>query len=454
MDSYLTTLLNSGAELYEVGGVVRDKLLKRTTKDIDYLVRRLSIQQIKEILEPFGKVALVGQSFGVVKFFPHNNTNLTIDFSLPRKEFSTGTGHRDFDVSFDPSISVENDLNRRDFTINAMAINIKTNEFLDPFCGKKDLSDKILKQVFPNAFVEDPLRMLRGIQFASRFNLTIEENTFASMKSHAKLIKTVSPERISEELKKLLSAPKPSSGFSIMYETGLMKHVLPELETLKGIGQDKQPGEDVYDHTMRVLDAAVDDPAIDYKGEINLVFAALLHDTGKAVTSRFHEEANRIVFFGHQIVSARIAKKILKRLKAETIGVNIDTVTKLINNHMFETKAFFSEKAIRRFIHKVGKDLIFPLIDLRIADKRGGKHPHAIKGVLRLKKKIIEELEKKPPFGPKDLAINGNDIKNLGIEEGPQIGIILNKIVEAVLDEPKLNTKEELLLLAKKLTSS
>lgn len=121
---------------------------------------------------------------------------------------------------------------------------------------------------------------------------------------------------------------------------------------------------------------------------------------------------------------------------------------------MFETKAFFSEKAIRRFIHKVGKDLIFPLIDLRIADNRGGKHPHAIKGVLRLKKKIIEELEKKPPFGPKDLAINGNDIKNLGIEEGPQIGIILNKIVEAVLDEPKLNTKEELLLLAKKLTNS
>ncbi|MFH1874916.1 MAG: HD domain-containing protein [Pseudomonadota bacterium] len=447
MYSYLKALINAGAEVFEVGGTVRDRLLERPTKDKDYLIRKLDVKQICQILEPFGKVALVGQFFGVIKFTPFQKRELTVDFSLPRKEYSTGLGHRDFDVKFDPMLPVIEDLGRRDFTINAMAYNIQTEELLDPFFGQKDLKNKLLRQVFDKAFIEDPLRMLRGIQFAARFNLKIEDQTLLAMQEQASKITTVSAERIAEEIKKLFLAQHPSVGFELMAKTKLLSQIFPELAALRGISQDKQPGEDVYDHTMRVLDAASSDLAIDNRGNINLLFAALLHDIGKASTSRYHEPSERIVFFGHQAASARMARKILKRLKVENIGVDIETVLTLIKNHMFETKAFYSDKAIRRFIHKIGKDLILLLIDLRLADNRGGKHPNSIKGVQKLRKRIIEEIERKPPFGPKDLAINGKDIMQLGVAQGPFIGQIQKQLIEVVLDDPGLNTKEHLLAL-------
>lgn len=451
MLAYLRAFLDAGAKLYEVGGPVRDRLLNRPTKDHDYLVRHLTIKQLTHVLKPFGKVALVGQSFGVVKFTPHQNPDQIIDFTLPRKERSTGIGHRDFEVAFDPNLEVEEDLGRRDFTINAMAKNVETGEIIDPFSGRQDLAKKILRQVFPEAFKEDPLRLLRGIQFAARFGLTIEKNTLTAMKQYAPLIKTVSPERIAEELRKLFTAKKPSLGFDLMAECDLLSTLFPEVNALKDIEQDKQPGEDVFDHTMRALDAASSDSLMENPGNLDLMVAVLLHDIGKAHTSRYHEPAKRTVFFGHQMASARMAKKIIKQFRMETIGVNPRNIINLIKNHMFETKAFFTDRAIRRFIHKIGKDQIFVLLDLRLADNRGGKHPHSTKGVEKLRKRIREELERKPPFGPKDLAINGSDIMEMGVEEGPQVGIILNQLVELALDDPKLNTKEQLLALASNL---
>jgi len=454
MIAYIRALKEAGGLIYEVGGTVRDRLLGHPSKDRDYLVCKLTIKQLSKILEPFGKVALVGQSFGVVKFTPHLNPSQTIDFSLPRRERSTGTGHRDFDVDFDPNLPVETDLGRRDFTINAMAMNVETEDVVDPFGGRKDLESKMLRQVFPRAFEEDPLRLLRGVQFTARFELKIEKETWDSMKSHAKLIETVSPERISEELKKLFLAHRPSAGFELMSECGLLKHILPELEAIKGIEQDKQPGDDVWGHTMRALDAARGDHAITNRGNLELMFSVLLHDIGKATTTRYHEPSKRIVFFGHQIASAKMARRILKRLKIETIGVNPKNVVKLIENHMFETKSFFSDKAIRRFVNKVGKDHIFMLIDLRLADNRGGKHPHGIKGVEKLRKRIQEELDKKPPFGPADLAIDGHDIMDAGVLEGPAIGAILSELVDMVLDDPGLNTREQLLAVVAKLSEN
>lgn len=447
MIAYLRALKDAGGIIYEVGGTVRDRLLGHPSKDRDYLVCKLTLKQITHVLGPFGKVAQVGQSFGVIKFTPHQSPDETIDISLPRKEISTGVGHRDFDVDFDPELPVETDLGRRDFTINAMAMNAETEEIIDPFGGRKDLENRTLRQVFERAFEEDPLRILRAIQFAARFDLAIENDTKAAMKRHAKLIETVSAERITEEIKKLFLAHKPSRGFDMMYECGLMHHIFPELEAIRGIEQDKQPGDDVYGHTMRALDAARGDHAILNRGNLELMFAVLLHDIGKAVTSRYHEPAQRIVFFGHQLASVRMARKMLKRLKVETIGLNPKHVVNLIENHMFETKAFFSDKAIRRFINKVGRDHIFMLIDLRLADNRGGKHPHGIKGVEKLRKRIQDELDKKPPFGPADLAIDGNDMMDAGVPEGPLIGALLARLVDMVLDEPALNTREQLLAL-------
>lgn len=448
--AYLKPLVDAGAEVYLVGGAVRDKLLGLPVKDIDVLTRGLAMKKIMDVLSKTGKIAAVGKSFGIIKYSPHKTPDTTIDIALPRLERSTGTGHRDFEVDFDPSLPVEKDLARRDFTINAMALSLSEGKLIDPFNGRTDLEKRLLRVVFYQAFEEDPLRMIRAVQFAARFGLKIEDKTFELLKKDAGLIETVSGERISTELIKLMGAPRPSAGFNMMHECGLLKFILPELVELKGIEQDKQPGDDVFSHTMRVLDAARGDAEIENKGDLNLLFAALFHDIGKAKTARFHAPSNRIVFFGHQLASARKARKIMERLKSSSAGINPEIVISLIKHHMFETKASFTERAIRRFVAKVSPDIIYKLLDLRLADNRGGKHPTGIKGVSNLRNRIREELSKKPPFGPKDLAVNGHELMKVGIPQGPALGQILKHLVEIVLDNPELNTKEALLAEVKK----
>jgi putative nucleotidyltransferase with HDIG domain len=292
------------------------------------------------------------------------------------------------------------------------------------------------------------------VQFAARFGLTIEKETWNAMRENAHLIDSVSPERISIELAKLMTAPKPSVGFDLMHECGLLARLLPELEQVRGISQDKMPGDDVYGHTMRVLDAARNDKHLVNAGDLDLLFAALLHDIGKARTSRRHPTEEKTVFFGHQLASARLAKRWMKRIKIEVTGVDIPSVLRLIENHMFDTKSYFTDRAIRRFIAKIGPELIYKLTDLRLSDNRGGKHPNGINGVLKLRKRIEEEMAKKPPFGPKDLAINGHDIISLGMPEGPMIGRILQAIVEHVLDKPQDNNRDKLLALVNEISEN
>ncbi|PIR17578.1 MAG: hypothetical protein COV46_03675 [Deltaproteobacteria bacterium CG11_big_fil_rev_8_21_14_0_20_49_13] len=439
----------AGGEIYEVGGSVRDELLGHPKKDSDYLVTGIPLEKLSQILRPFGTVTFVGKSFGVLKFSPFNEKGVIHDIAIPRKEVSTGGGHRDFDVSYDHTLPVFVDLSRRDFTINAMAKDLRTGEIIDPFGGKDDIKRKTLRQVFKEAFKEDPLRLLRAIQFAARFDLKIDPETLASMEANAELIKTVSGERIIDEIRKLFLAERPSRGFELMDRTGVLPFVFPEISACKGIKQDK--GHDVYEHTMIVLDAAASDHLIQHRGDLELMLAAIFHDVGKAKTARFVPEQKRVAFFGHQIVSKRIAKKRMDALKVTVIGVNPENVLTLIENHMFETKSFYSDKAIRRFVAKTGKDLIMKLVDMRIADNRGGKYPAGVGGVLKLKKRIIEELEKKPPFGPKDLAMNGHDLMEMGIKSGPLMGKVIKGLMELVLDDPGLNTKEQLSALAKNL---
>lgn len=441
---FIQTLLEAGGEVYLVGGNVRDYLLKIPHNDYDFLVRKIDYARLEKLLKPFGWVNRVGKTFGILKLRSRSEPDLEIDISLPRIEKSTGTGHRDFEVDFDPELTVEHDLSRRDFTINAMALNVETKEIIDPFGGQKDLKAKLIRQVFKEAFKEDPLRLLRAIQFAARFKFRIEKETLAKIKKHAALIKTVSRERIIEEVKKLFTAPKPSRGFDLMRETGLLPHIFPSIHKMIGVKQPMKKNEDVYQHTMKVLDAARSATELEKPGEINIMFAALLHDAGKPKTAGFDEGKNRTSFYGHQNVSRGIARKWLNEFRAPTVGVDIPKVLKLIHNHMFETKAFFSDRAVRRFISKVGKENIFDLIDLRIADKKGGRFPQAMKGVIKLRERIRDEIKRKPPFGPKDLAVNGHDIINLGFPAGPIIGKIQKFLVEKVLDEPELNTKEEL----------
>lgn len=450
--SFASELIRAGGRVYEVGGTVRDRLLGRASKDKDILVTGLPLEQIAKILRRLGDVSVVGKSFGVLKFHSKDDPEMEYDIALPRKEVSTGVGHKDFQVDYDPNLPVEIDLSRRDFTINAMAIETATGQLIDPFGGEEDLKKRLLRIVFDRAFEEDPLRLLRAVQFAARFKLVVEPATFESMKKNAELIRTVSPERVSEELRKLLMAEKPSEGFLLMRDTGLLKPVLPEVDENVGVKQgNKAQNDDVFLHTMKVLDASRLDNAIPLAGDLELMLAALFHDVGKARTQRFDPEKNRMTFYGHQILSRRMAKKRMNSLKMTTLGINPENVAHLVEHHMFQTKHHFNDRSIRRFINKVGPDHILKLVDLRIADNRGGKYPEGIKGVLRLRRKIQDELERKTPFGPKDLAIRGTDVMALGIPEGPEIGRILKELVDYVVDDPELNTQEALLDLAKKI---
>lgn len=445
LPTHIDAIHAAGGKVYEVGGVVRDRLLGLPSKDADLLVTGVPAAALKSLLEKLGEVHLVGQSFGVLKFKPKGHVGEPIDIALPRVERSTGAGHRDFEVNFDHTLPVEVDLARRDFTVNAIAQDLKTGELVDPHGGRKDLEARKLRVVFERAFEEDPLRILRGIQFAARLKLVVEPATRELMKKHAPLVATVSMERVVQELKKLLLAPTPSIGFYLMREVGVMKLILPELEALTGVLQPgKEKVGDAFDHTLKVLDAARADAALDNPGDTTLMIAALFHDLGKATTAKL-EENGRLTFHGHQFVSKKLARRRMEQLKIQQMGVSPDEILTLVENHMFDTGPEFTDKALRRFARKIGVPLVFKQIDLRIADNRGGAHPHNIKKPLNLRRRIREELERKAPFGLKDLAINGNDLIHAGYAPGPKIGQKLNELLELVLDEPSLNTRDELL---------
>ncbi|HUR29771.1 MAG TPA: CCA tRNA nucleotidyltransferase [Planctomycetota bacterium] len=445
MPAHIDAIHAAGGKVYEVGGVVRDRLLGLPSKDADLLVTGVPAAALKSLLERLGEVHLVGQSFGVLKFKPKGHSGEPIDIALPRVERSTGAGHRDFEVSFDHTLPVDVDLGRRDFTVNAIAQDLRTGEFVDPHGGRKDLEARKLRVVFERAFEEDPLRILRGIQFAARLKLVVEPATRELMKKHAPLVATVSVERVVQELKKLLLAQTPSIGFYLMREVGVMKLILPELEALTGVLQPgKEKVGDAFDHTLKVLDAARGDAALDNAGDATLMIAALFHDLGKATTAKL-EENGRLTFHGHQFVSKKLARRRMEQLKIQQMGVSPDEILTLVENHMFDTGPEFTDKALRRFARKIGVPLVFKQIDLRIADNRGGAHPQNIKKPLNLRRRIREELDRKAPFGLKDLAINGNDLLEHGYAPGPKIGLKLNELLELVLDEPDLNTREELL---------
>lgn len=444
--AYIDAIYDAGGRVYEVGGAVRDRFLRRPSKDADLLVTGIPAADLEKLLRRFGSVHRVGASFGVLKLVPVGHQGDPIDVALPRTERSTGPGHRDFEVLFDHTLPVEEDLGRRDFTINAMALEVRTDELIDPFGGKADLEARVLRMVFDRAFVEDPLRILRGAQFTARLNLTVDDATRAAMEASVDGLADVSAERITTELVKLLHAEKPSVGFYLLRDIGALRRIMPELDELTGVPQpSKKEVGDAFDHTMKVIDAARADQALEHPGDLTLMLAALFHDVGKAKTRRYHDELGRIVFHGHQFVSKRMAKKRMKALRIETAGVKPAEILTLVENHMFDTGPQFTDKALRRFARKIGLELVFKQIDLRIADNRGGAHPKNIGKHLALRKRIREELNKKPPFGPKDLAINGQDLMEHGYPEGPAIGKKLRELVELVLDQPELNTREELL---------
>jgi len=435
MQQAVSSILKQG-HIYEVGGIVRDRLLgkKGVTHDRDYLVTGIPYENLSKILRPYGQLNLVGKSFGVIKFTQNIDDNfVTFDLSLPRTEYSTGSGHKDFDVSFNPDLKVEDDLSRRDFTVNAMAWDIESDSLIDPLNGKSDLDAGLIKIVYPQSFKDDPLRILRAVQFAARFNFEIEPETYQRMCENALLITTVSPERIAEELNKLLTlSVKPSIGFNLMESCGILKLILPELQACKDVDQ---PGGyhkyDVYEHTMQAIDSS--------PNKLSVRLAAMFHDINKPQAKRIVDKG--ATFYGHEVLGAKTVKKVLKRLRYS--NEIITEVQTLVDRHMFTTEV--SPKGMRRLVKRVGVPLIFDLLDLRRADVVAQGMGGTTEDVDQFEKDIRDELDKKSPFSLSDLALDGKYIMGkFNISEGPMVGKILDYLMDQVLDEPENNTFKKL----------
>ena len=438
--AHVRLITEAGGRVYEVGGAVRDRLIAEyegvalEPKDRDFVVTGVPINDLIKILRQIGDLDLVGQSFGVIKFRPDGKKD-SFDIALPRREKSTGEGHRDFEVDFDHNLPILEDLGRRDFTINALALDLETDELIDPFSGREHIQKGLIDAVFVNAFKDDPLRMLRAVQFAARFKFRIEQTTFDYIRQDARLIKTVSGERIFEEIKKIMDkAEFPSIAFKLMRDTGLLQHIFPELQNTVGVSQPaKFHSQDVFGHILHAVDSV---PST----KLHIRLAALFHDIAKPQTRS--DVDGEIHFYQHEHAAEPIIRRVLGRWRAPNDLTN--QVVRLVYNHMFDATFDMSRRAIRRLINRVGDDLIHDLIDLRIGDRLASGKAFLSMGKIGRLREIVDEELAEPAFSVKHLNIDGHDLIKMGLEPGPIFKDILNSLLELVMDDPSLNTNEKL----------
>jgi putative nucleotidyltransferase with HDIG domain len=425
----LERLWASGHTAYVVGGSLRDVVLDRPAADWDLATDALP-ERICEIFpgavyeNRFGTVA-VRREDAVHEITTFRTEHEYADFRRPhRVEFGT---------------SVEADLARRDFTVNAMAWGGpagRTPRLADPFGGVVDASARLLRAVGdPTArFGEDALRMVRAIRLAATLGFTIEPATLAAIGASAGLVRHLSGERIAAELDKLLGADRPSVGLRLLESTGVLGAISPELAAQRGIAQDKIPGDDLWDHTVRSVDAVPQERPV-------VRLAALLHDVGKPATlAEGH-------FIGHERVGAAMAEDLLGRLRVPR--ATTERVVALVRGHMWTYEPTWSDTAVRRFIGKIGPHALDELFALREADNIGSGLAPDAGGLSELRARVAEQLAAEVALDRRDLEIDGNDlITELGMEPGPRLGRVLDELLERVIADPALNDGPTLLLLA------
>ena len=426
-------LKDSGFQCYLVGGAVRSYISGIKPSDYDFATDALPDQ----IISIFKSVIPTGIDHGTVTVrfegMDLEVTTFRIDGAY------TNSRHPD---SIAYSASIYKDLKRRDFTINAMAIDPITNELIDPQNGKKDLKDKIIRAIgIPEErFAEDGLRVLRACRFASQLQFTIEEKTLKGMMHEAARLDLISSERIRDEITHILLSEKPSTAFYIMKETGVFKYVIPELLEGVGVMQRGMHKYDVFEHSIIAADFA--------EKNIIIRLAALLHDVGKPKCIGANKDGEP-TFYNHDIVSAKMGEEILIRLKFPKNVIK--QVTHLIKLNMFNYTEDWSDSAVRRFISKAGVENIQDLLKLRYADRGGmmGK-THQCQTDISLIKRINEILEKESAFSIKNLDIDGNILSSkAGIPKGPQMGSVLQFLLDSILEDPSQNNEEKLIELAK-----
>jgi poly(A) polymerase/tRNA nucleotidyltransferase (CCA-adding enzyme) len=449
VERVVETLIANGFEAFVVGGCVRDAIRGVDPQDWD-VATSAKPEQIQRLF----KRSLYTNRFGTVVVA---SGALEIEVTTYRTEAGYADHRRPDEVAFTESL--HEDLARRDFTINAMAWRpaaagpagsvtgpagsvtgpagsvITAGELVDPFGGRADLEARVVRAVGdPGArFAEDALRMLRAVRFATVLRMAIEPGTADAIQAHAGLAATLSGERIRQEVDKILLAERPSTGIRLLSDLGLLAVLCPELEICKTIPQDKAVAQDVFEHSLITVDAT--------PPERVLRLAGLFHDVGKPQTfadGHFHQ---------HEFVGEAITRRILGRWKYPKD--DIAAVAHLIRHHMFWYQTDWTGSAVRRFIRKIGLDVIPDLFALRRADNIGsGIRAPRMYALEDLWTRVQEEIERSTAFSPSDLEVDGNDVmRELGIPPGPEVGRVIGVLFEKVLDDPELNTRDRLLAL-------
>jgi tRNA nucleotidyltransferase/poly(A) polymerase len=452
---------------YVVGGAVRDELLGVDSKDADFLVPGVDIDGLRAALLPHGgteELVVAGRPVGV-RHYPRDRSLRAavpagIELAPPRREVSTGPGRHDFEIVVDPAATVEDDLARRDFTVNAMARRLDDRMLVDPYGGEADLRERRLRTVSRNSFAEDPLRLVRGLRFVSQFDLDPDPATLKQMRAEASSVTLVSGERIGGglaadglgELSKLLLGNHPAKALRIARDTGVLAHLLPELEPSIGFHQEsRHHGLTVDEHTFAVVQAAADAGA-----PLHVRLAALFHDAGKpqvawrGTDGRLHYYAKRgYSAKSHEQVSAELADAALSRLRYPTDLRK--RVVRIVRAHMFDPGKGDGLRA-RKLLARFGAPTAFDLLDHKEADLRGkGDQPRQDELERLARFRTVLKREQRSPHRLRDLAVTGDDLIALGYSPGPLIGRTLHSLLHEVVLDPSMNTREHLLERAREL---
>jgi len=427
----LKTLGGNGYEAYAVGGCIRDSILGTEPKDWDIATNAIP----KEVKALFEKTVDTGLKHGTVTVVTDYDT---FEITTFRIDGRYEDGRHPCQVEF--TNRLEDDLRRRDFTMNALAWN-KKRGIVDPFGGMQDIGAGLIRAVGEpeERFREDALRMLRAVRFSARLGFEIESSTLRAIRENAALLRNVSSERIRDELNGILTAGDPMK-LTLLRESGMMKLLLPEFEACFSTPQhNPHHVYNVGEHSLHAV-AAIEN-------EKCLRWTMLLHDTGKAVT-RFTDEKGIDHYYGHPAKSVEIAGKILARLKFDNRST--DRILRLIRFH--DREIVLKQKAVAKAVYAVGEDIFLDLLKVKRADKRAQIPSDLQKGleyVDSIENMYIELRNKNHCLALKDMAINGHDLIDMGFREGREVGRVLSKLFKKVLDNPSLNEKNTLKELAK-----
>lgn len=419
---------------YLVGGGVRDKLLGKEASDIDLLVAGLEREEVARRLAALpGRVDYTGESFAV---FRYRQQGQEIEIALPRVERSTGAGHQDFIVEAGAAISVEDDLSRRDFNVNALAQSYSDGRIIDLFGGREDIKAGRFSLIKPEAFAEDPLRILRALALRSRSGLHPDDRTKSEMERQRKGLSHLPGERIQKELDKILSGKDPAAALALAQETAVLKEIIPELDF------DYQQNNRHHSLSLGLHSLDVLDRVSQLSDDIDLRLAALLHDIGKPASAWTEEgethyyrkelDDGTVVGANHALVGSEMTREIMSRLRYS--NQRQEKVAALVEQHMWGQ--FSTERGARRFLAKNGP-LAEPLLLLRQADGGQTKDQERLLAAVRHQ-----------PINRSQLAISGKDLIGAGFKPGQELGLTLDRLLAAVVDDPSLNQRDKLLELA------